>query len=124
MARGYPVANPDDAVWTKHKYLFSFGAYGEVKVIAFGSWEGYALEEAEDWLAEHAPGVFYTSSWAELQHDAAADGVDPDDEEAVWEWANTDMEVVGHTTYPNLKSFVAIPAWEIHVEELPWSGRR
>lgn len=51
------VANPGDKSWCPRMFLFTFGAYGETRVIAYGSGMDSALDEAIDWLADNAPGL-------------------------------------------------------------------
>lgn len=115
----YPVANPDDAAWTKHQYIWQFGAYGGTHVVSYGDSFDDGLEEAMDWLADNAPGIFTIVDYAEAAEDL---GLDVDDEahwEAIADRAEADMLVVGHTTYPNLPGTPAIPSWEVSVQERP-----
>lgn len=91
MAR-IAVANPTDRDMTRgpggtwQTYLFSFGAYGDTRVLAYGSSMDDALEEAAEWLAEHAPGHLIGRGSDELNELVA---------EAREEWVND------HERYPD-----------------------
>lgn len=53
-------ANPDETTFTGATFTFSFGAYGDTKVVVLhrAGHCGDALEIAAEWLAENASGLF------------------------------------------------------------------
>jgi len=71
-------------------WLFSFGAYGDCHIVAFGS-----LEEAlEDAAALLAPGYFYEPDFAQARHELREEGMLDDSDEdldRVFEHATTDL---------------------------------
>ncbi len=115
MTNRIPVANPDNLSWAKGAFLFSFGAYGDTKVIVLENTLDDALETAGEWLAENAPGIFiepdYESSAQEL-YGKPVDECDPDEQEKIWEHAETDLTYTesGH-----------IASWEWGVQDLDFT---
>ncbi len=55
---GVALANPSDASWTRHRYLFALGAYGWTRVLVWANDHESAIEELAEWCEEHAPGLF------------------------------------------------------------------
>jgi len=76
------VANPNDRNYQNNRFIFAFGAYGDTLVMAWGDFQD-ALDEAGDWLREHAPGILHTEEVNEAYNvaydEAVADGMDEDD---------------------------------------------
>ena len=50
------IVNPDDRIWTRHRYILWFGACGTTHRMIWANNFEAALETAGEWLAEHAPG--------------------------------------------------------------------
>jgi hypothetical protein len=131
---GIPIVG--DRFWAKDgAWLFSFGAYGDTRVIAFGHLET-ALEDAAGWLAENAPGMFsppdYEMAAEDLELDwsivRAADCDDPDLQRVIeaaetdhtyteagwllsWEWTADEI------TDPVEIAAVAIRMWDAEYAE-------
>jgi asparagine synthetase A len=99
--RKVALANPSDSDWTRSRYVFAFGAYGDTLVMAWGSLDD-ALEAAADWIEEHAPGIFHDDAVREEYELARAEGLS---EEKAQERAEQDMTSVCSGNH-------YIPSWE------------
>ncbi len=84
---GIALANPGNAGWVRHRYLFSLGAYGWTKVLVWANDLDDALDEAAEWCEEHAPELFCDGAVQELFAEATTEGYD---EEEAWEHAEVD----------------------------------
>lgn len=74
------LANPTDSVWTTQRYLFSFGAYGSTRVLAWGNYLGEALDAAVDALQDAGmDGIFCDEQVAEAYKEAMAEGLEEDE---------------------------------------------
>lgn len=107
---GVDLANPTDADWTRHRYLFSLGAYGWTRVLVWANDHESALEELADWCELHAPGLFCDDAVKELFAEATTEGYS---EEDAWEHAEVD------TIRSEDHWFLA---WEVSVIEDPDRG--
>lgn len=76
------IVNPGDANWTRGRFVLCFGAYGWTRLLVWASSLDDALDEAVDWLADHAPGLLADEQVREAYRKAMA-GKGPDDPEAV-----------------------------------------
>ena len=72
---GVSLANPGDAGWTRHRYLFWLGAYGWTRVLVWANDHESALEELADWCELHAPGLFCDDAVREEYERAVAEGM-------------------------------------------------
>jgi hypothetical protein len=77
---GIDLANPHDASWTRHRYLFSLGAYGCTQVLVWANNHESALEEVADWCELHAPGLFCDEAVREECDRAVTEGGMGEDE--------------------------------------------
>lgn len=84
---GVALANPTDADWTRHRYLFSLGAYGWTKVLVWANDGDAALEVLGEWCVEHAPGLLCNDEVQEEFERAKSEGLG---EEEAWEQAEVD----------------------------------
>ena len=64
FGRAVYMANPTDRSWTRHRYILWFGACGATRVMVWANDLESAMEEAAEWLKEHAPGHI-TEEWGE-----------------------------------------------------------
>ena len=106
-----PVVNPDDVSYDETVWDMQAGAYADVRVLVFAQHLEDALEVFVEWLDDNKPGCLTT-----IDYDAAAkelgfdvDHLSDQEEEKIYEHAEVDMYVVGHTT---LKHGNAIPSYE------------
>jgi len=51
------IVNPSERDWKEHRFVLSFG-HSPIHLLVWGHLED-ALEEAADWLCEHAPGLVH-----------------------------------------------------------------
>jgi hypothetical protein len=49
--------NGSDRDWTKYRFVLWFGACAPTHLMVWGNGLDDALDEAVDWIAEHAPGL-------------------------------------------------------------------
>lgn len=99
------IVNPGERTWTRHRYVLCFGAYGDTRLMVWANSLEDALDEAVDWLEEHAPGLLIDDSGlAKLAKEAQEEDPELSDEEA-WEQATVDLTCAGnHCRY--------LPSWE------------
>lgn len=103
------IVNPTDRSWVRNRYLFSFGAYGDAKCLVWANSLDDALDEAIDWLVEHAPGILCDEEVHKEYERAIAEGLDKD---AAQEHATVDTTCGGNAgNYIN--------SWEWSVVENP-----
>lgn len=57
MERTITPVNSYDRDWTGHRYILSFGAYGDTLLMIWASSLDDALDEAIDWIVDNAPGL-------------------------------------------------------------------
>lgn len=86
------VVNPYDKSWCK-PYVFSFGVYGWVILLAYGDSLQYALDECIDWVADNAPGLLCNDEVAEAYEDAVSRGLS---EDAAYEESLADVTTGGN----------------------------
>lgn len=92
-------------------YLFTFGAYGDTRLVVLAGSLEDALEQAFEWLDEHAPGLL-----TKVDYEAAARELGPQaSEDSIAVHAELDLTVCSHTT---LEHGNAIPNWEWAVRDL------
>ncbi len=84
---GIDLANPNDAQWTRHRYLFALGVYGWTRVLVWANDHDDAIEELAEWCETHAPGLFCDDAVHELFAEATTEGYS---EEDAWEHAEVD----------------------------------
>lgn len=108
------VANPSEKQWARHRYLFTFGAYGAPRVLAYGDNVDDALEAAAELLVERGWLGFITPHDAPEIQEWIQDAIDElgpcADESEVWEHATRDQT---HTEAGYICS------WEWHMIEDP-----
>jgi hypothetical protein len=113
------IVNPSDYNFNRDTmplYLFSFGAYGDTRVYAWGchSLED-ALEAAAEWLKDNAPGVFHEPDYAEAASEIGAPE-DWDSDDNMDEWGARVQEAAEvDLTYTESGYFAS---WEWHVSEI------
>lgn len=93
MGRKINIANPNGRDLWRHSYLLWFGAYGDTLVLAYANSLDDALDEAADWLADNAPGLFIDDAVEEAYQEAIARGLS--EEEAIEE-AEVDVTRAGN----------------------------
>lgn len=103
------VVNPSDSRFYRHRYLLSFssGAWVHLNLLVYANSLCSAVDACEDWLLEHAPGVFANDVVAEEYARALAAGAS---EEQAWEIATTDMTCFANSW---------VPSWEWGAVEDP-----
>lgn len=76
----YPIiiVNASDRAYTDHRYVLAFGAYGWTRVLVYANHLDDALDEAIDWLADHAPGLLCDDEVSAEYDRLVASGVEPD----------------------------------------------
>lgn len=78
------IVNPDQRDWARHRYVLWFGAYASTRLMIWANSLESAIEDAAEWLAEHAPGHLMAPNspeYIDLLRDACKDhGIewDPD----------------------------------------------
>lgn len=97
-----PIANPSDFEF--HTRLFRFSFITNTALYVWADHLEDALEEACDWIADHAPGIFTFFTNDEV---AEYDGYEV-----------PDHMCVGHTTYPQFGSMPYLAATDWHVQEV------
>lgn len=86
-------ANPGDKSWTRHNYVFAFGGpYSSKYVRAWANSLDDALDEAVDWLSDHAPGLLCDKEVGEEYERLIAEGKS---EEEAMEEAEMDTTPAG-----------------------------
>ncbi len=68
------AVNGSDRTWTRHRYILAFGAYGWTRLMVWANSLDDALEEAGDWIEEHAPGLFCDEQVREAYEEALTEG--------------------------------------------------
>ena len=92
------VANPSDQDWTNNVYVLHFGAYGDIRVIAYGNSLDFALEKCTGWLEDNAPGVFADEAVNDAFKEARRH---TDDDDAAREIATVDTTSLDRGHYLN-----------------------
>ncbi len=77
------AVNSSDKDWTKHRFVLAFGAYGDTMLLAWANSLDDALDEAVDWIEDHAPGLLADEAVADEYKRLKAEG--KSDEEAMEE---------------------------------------
>ncbi len=65
--------NGSDAGWKKHRFILAFG-YGGTLLMLWADHLEDALDEAIDWIADHAPGLLADDEVKEAYDEAIAEG--------------------------------------------------
>lgn len=68
------LVNPNEASWTRHRFVLAFGAYGWTQVMVWANSLDDALDEAVDYIADHEPGLLADDAVAEEYERAIAEG--------------------------------------------------
>jgi hypothetical protein len=87
------IVNPGDRTRTRHRYVLWFGAYGWTRLMVWANSLDDALDEAVDWIVDHAPGLLCDDVVAEEYGRAIAAGMTP---EAAQEEAEEDTTCAGN----------------------------
>jgi len=109
ISRKVVLVNPNDRSWTRDRYVLWFGSYGTTYLMVWGNGLEAALEEATDWIVEHAPGLLRDDAAQEAYGAAIAEGKTPEEAQ---EEAEIDMTVMGHSGIHYLDSW----EWGIALE--------
>ena len=72
--RKITIVNPNDAHWTRHRYVLWFGAYGDKRLMVWANSLDDALDESIDWIVDHAPGRLCDGAVAEEYRRALEEG--------------------------------------------------
>ena len=70
------IVNPIDRTWTRTRFVLAID--GLLLMVYAKSVEA-ALDEAVDWVADHAPGILADAQVADIYQDAIARGLDEED---------------------------------------------
>jgi hypothetical protein len=108
-AREVILVNPIERTWNENNFVLWFGAYGSLYLRVWADCLESALEEATDWIVEHAPGLLHDDAVQEMYEEAIAEGKS---EEEAQEEAEVDMTVMGHNGIHYLASW----EWGIALE--------
>lgn len=100
------VANPHDREYTRARFVLHFGAYGWTHVLVYADHLEDALDEAVDWLEEHAPGLLVSrEEERELLCEAAenhgltmeqVEAAQAEGDYSVWDDATVDLTCAGN----------------------------
>ena len=101
------LVNPSDRDWTRHRFVLAFGAYGWTQCVVWANSLDDALDEAVDWIAEHAPGLLADDSVREEFERLVAEGAT---EGKAWEDATVDTTRAGNSGHYLLSCEWAIVA--------------
>lgn len=85
--------NSSDKDWKKHRFILAFGAYGDTLLMVWANSLDDALDEAVDWIADHAPGLLADDAVKEAYEEAIREGKS---EEAAQEAAEMDTVTAGN----------------------------
>lgn len=96
------IVNPNDRDWTRHRYVLAFGAYGWTRLLIWANSLDDALEEAGDWIEDHAPGLFCDEAVADAYAEARERGLSEEDAQAEAEQDTTSVCSGNHY----------LPSWE------------
>lgn len=107
-SRGIDIVNPGDRDWTRHRYLFSLGAYGCTRCLVWANGPESAIDELADWCAEHKPGLLADDAVADEYKSALAEGLS---EEEAYERSTVDTISCDHGHY--------FLSWEVSMTEDP-----
>lgn len=88
--------NGGDRDWTKHRYILSFGAYGDTLLMVWANSLDDALDECVDWIADNAPGLLADEQVTEAYNEAIAAGMSEEDAQAEAETDTTSAGGYGH----------------------------
>jgi hypothetical protein len=93
------IVNPGDRSWTRQRFILAFGDMGWTKLLVWANSVDDALDEAVDWIEDHAPGLLCDDEVTEAYEAAIAEG--KSEEEAMAE-ATVDTTCAGnHGRYLN-----------------------
>lgn len=87
------LVNPSDKTWTKHRFIFWFGAYGWTRLMVWANSLDDALDEAVDWIADNAPGLLADDAVTEEYNRCIGEGMS---EEEAQEEATVDTTCAGN----------------------------
>lgn len=108
-ARALEIVNPSDRDWAPNRYVLAFGAYGSTLLLVWEKSLESALDEAVDWIAEHAPGLLADDAVREeFERIVAEQGLSLDDDDGrsrAEVEATVDMTCAGNAGH-------YIPSWE------------
>jgi len=109
FGRDVIIVNPPDRSWTRHRYVLWFGAYGETRLMVWANSLDDALDEAVDWIVDHAPGLLADESVREEYNRLIAEGKSEDE-------AQEEAEV-DTTTAGNCGNYLNSCEWGITLED-------
>jgi hypothetical protein len=101
--------NASDKDWTRHNYVLAFGAYGDTLLRVWGNSLDDALDEAVDWIADHAPGLLADDEVNDEYKRLVSEGMS---EEEAQEEATVDT-----TTAGNAGNYLHSSEWTVVVED-------
>lgn len=87
------AVNGGDRAWTRQRFVLAFGAVGTTYLMVWANGIDSALDEAVDWLADHAPGLLCDDEVASAYNEAVAEGKD---DEAALQEAEADTTCAGN----------------------------
>ena len=93
FGRDVILVNPSDRDWTRHRYVLWFGGCGVTNLMIWANGLEDALDEAVDWIAEHAPGYLADESVHEEYNRLIAEGKSEDEAR---EKAEADTTIAGN----------------------------
>lgn len=89
------LINPTDRHWTRSRFVLAFGAHGDTLVMVWANHLEDALEEAIDWIVDHAPGLLCDDEVQEEFDRLRAEFPDRSEED-IAEEAEQDTTMFGH----------------------------
>ncbi len=117
------LVNPEDASWTKHRFIMWFGAYGSTNLSIWSNSLDDAIETAGEYIAKHWPGMIM-KDWGdehkELVREACTEsgvdfpaGFDALEDEAKWKICETAEADLTRTESGFLTSY----EWGLNLED-------
>lgn len=109
MQRDIIPVNGSDRSWMKHRFILAFGAYADTRIMVWANHIEGAIDEAIDWLVDHAPGHIVDDLVAEAYREAIAAGKS---EEEAMDYAREDTTCGG-----NAGNYIMSHEWYLLAED-------
>lgn len=118
------ILNPTDRDWANHRYILWFGACAPTQIMVWANSLDDALDEAVDWIAEHAPGLLADEQVKEEYKHAIEAGKSEEEAQSIAEIDTTCAGNNGHYLNSWAWDIVAEDPSRAQVKELVKDGVR